>query len=106
MLVEESLDLTTFSDGVTLYRFKRLPFALNCSPAIFSRRLGLLLTPLLQMSWVRNYFDDLIIFVPTSQDLLVRLRELFTLLTNNGAELNLSKCTFGFKEIIFLGHRI
>ncbi len=35
MLDEESRDLTTFSDGVTLYRFKRLHFGLNCSPAIF-----------------------------------------------------------------------
>ncbi len=29
MLDDESRDLTTFSDGVTLYRFKRLPFGLN-----------------------------------------------------------------------------
>ncbi len=41
MLDEESRDLTTFSDGVTLYRFKRLPFGLNCSPAIFSRHNGI-----------------------------------------------------------------
>ncbi len=37
MLYEESRDLTIFSDGVTLYRFRRLPFGFNCSPAIFSR---------------------------------------------------------------------
>ncbi len=36
LLDEESRDLTTFSDGVTLYRFRRLPFGLNCSPVIFS----------------------------------------------------------------------
>ncbi len=106
MLDEESRDLTTFSDGVTLYRFKRLPFGLNCSPAIFSRRMASLLTPLLRKGWVRNYLDDLILFAPTFQDLLQRLRELFTLLTNNGVKLNLSKCTFGLKEVTFLGHRI
>ncbi len=33
MLDEDSRDLTTFSDGVSLYRFKRLPFGLSCSPA-------------------------------------------------------------------------
>ncbi len=37
MLDEDSRDLTTLSDGVILYRFKRLPFGLNCSTAIFSR---------------------------------------------------------------------
>lgn len=40
MLDEASCDLTTFSDGVTVYRFRRLPFGLNCSPAIFSQRLA------------------------------------------------------------------
>ncbi len=88
MLDEESRDLTTFSDGVTLYRFKRLPFGLNCSPAIFSRRMASLLTPLLRKGWVNNYLDDLIIFAPTFQELLMRLRELFTLLTSNGVKLN------------------
>ncbi len=48
MLDEDSRDLTTFSDWVTLYRFKRLPFELNCSPVIFSRRMASLLTPLLR----------------------------------------------------------
>ncbi len=32
MLDEESRDLTTFSEGISLYRFKRLPFGLSCQP--------------------------------------------------------------------------
>ncbi len=106
MLDEDSRDLTTFSDGVTLFRFKRLPFGQNCSPAIFSRRMASLLTSLLRKGWVKNYLDDLIIFAPTFQELLVRLKELFSLLTSRGVKLNLSKCTFGLKEVTFLGHRI
>ncbi len=31
MLDEESRDLTAFSDGISLYRFNRLPFGLSCS---------------------------------------------------------------------------
>ncbi len=54
LLDEESRDLTTFSDGVTLYWFKRLPFGLNCSPAIFSRRMASLLTPLLRKGFVKT----------------------------------------------------
>ncbi len=106
MLDEESRNLTTLNDGVTLYRFERLPFGLNCSPAIFSRRMASLLALLLRKGWVKNYLDDLIIFAPTFQELLTRIRELFTLLTSNGVKLNLSKCTFGLKEVTFLGHRI
>ncbi len=40
VLEEKSRDLTTFSDGVSLYRFKRLPFGLSCSPAIFFRQIA------------------------------------------------------------------
>ncbi len=106
MLDEESRDLTTFSDGVTLYRFRRLPFGLNCSPAIFSRRMASMLTSLLQKGWVRNYLDDLILWAPNFPELLTILKQLFSLLTDNGVKLNLSKCTLGLKEVTFLGHRI
>ncbi len=106
MLGEESRDLTTFSNGVTLYRFRRLPFGLNCSPAIFSRRMASMLTPLLQKGWVRNYLGDLILWAPNFPELLTRLKQLFNLLSDNWVKLNLSKCTFWLKEITFLGHRI
>ncbi len=39
MLDEESRDLTTFSEGINLYRFKCLPFGLSCSASIFVRQL-------------------------------------------------------------------
>ncbi len=54
LLDEESRDLTTFSDGVTLYRFRWLSFGLNCSPAIFSWRIASVLAPLLQKGWVKT----------------------------------------------------
>ncbi len=39
MLDDESRDLTTFSEGINLYRSKRLPFGLSCSASIFVRQL-------------------------------------------------------------------
>lgn len=105
-LDQESRDLTTFSDGIALYRFKRLPFGLSCSPAIFSRRMASVLSPLLQEGWIKNYLDDLILWAPDFPKLLDRLGKLFQVLTNNGVKLNLSKCTFGLKEVAFLGHKI
>ncbi len=47
-LDESGRDLTAFTDGLTLYRFRRLPFGLSCSPAIFTRHMGALLSPLLK----------------------------------------------------------
>lgn len=48
VLESESRDLTTFSDGTALYRFKILPFGLNCSPAIFSGQIANVLATLNQ----------------------------------------------------------
>ncbi len=106
LLDGESWDLTTFSDGITLYRFRRVPFGLSCSPAIFSRCMVSVLSPLLQKGWVRNYFDDLILWAPSFPVLLERLEQLFDLLVASGVKLNLSTCTFGLKEFTFLGHKI
>ncbi len=86
MLDEETQDLTTFSDGVTLYRFKRLPFGLNCFPAIFSRLMASILTPLVKQGWVRNYLDDLLLWAPDFPELLSRVKQLFTLLTDHGVK--------------------
>ena len=87
-LDEESRDLTTFSDGVSLYRFKRLPFGLSCSPAIFSRVMGNILTPLIKKGWVKNHLDDIIVRAPSSQTLIQRLEELFKLFAEKGVKLN------------------
>ena len=105
-LHENSRDLTTFSDGVSLYRFRRLPFGLSCSPAIFSRQITSVLAPLLREGWVRNYLDDIILWAPDFSTMLQRIDEVFTCLQNNGIKLNLSKCTFGEAEVKFLGHLV
>ncbi len=96
-LDENSRTLTTFSNGVTLYRFRRLPSGLSCSPAIFSRHMANFLTPLLKEGWIKNYPDDLILWGPDFSTLTTRLRKTFALLTENGVKLNLSKCEFGKK---------
>ena len=105
-LDEQSRDLTTFSDGVTLYRFKRLPFGLSCSPAIFSRVMGNILAPLTKLGWIKNYLDDIVVWAPTFPLLSKRLAQLFKLFSDKGVKLNVKKCQFGQKEIKFLGHII
>ncbi len=84
MLDEESRDVTTFSDGVSLYRFKRLPFGLNCSPAIFSCQMTTMLSTLIKQGWVRNYLDDVILFnalfvwTDKCQEAFQKLKQCFT----------------------------
>ncbi len=45
LLNEESRDLSTFFEGINLYRFKRLPFGLSCSAYIFVRQLQAAMAP-------------------------------------------------------------
>ncbi len=99
MLNENSRDIITFSDGVSLYRFKRLPFRLSCSPAIFSRQKAQVLSPLIKQGWVKNYLDELILLAPTFETILSRQDTLFQHLREKGVKLNLSKCDIGKREV-------
>ncbi len=104
LLDEPSRDLTTFTEGINLYRFKRLPFGLSCSPAILSRQLQTALAPLLKAEWIKTYLDDVIICAPDFKTLLSRLNETSEHMSRVGIKLNLSKCSIGQKEVKFLGH--
>ncbi len=106
LLDEGSRGLTTFSDGVTVYRFKRLPFGLSCSPAIFTRKMNNIIQDLAPAGWLKNFMDDLILWAPTYETLLKRLDIVFDHLEKKGLKLNVSKCCFAFKEVKFLGNII
>ncbi len=104
MLDESSRDVTTFSDAVSLYRFKRLLFGLSCSPAIFSRQMAPLMSPLIRQGWVKNYLGGVIMFAPDFDTLLNGLDTLFNRLSQGGVKLNLSKCAIGKKQVKFSGY--
>ncbi len=89
MVDEESRDLTTFSEGINLYRFKRLPFGLSCSASIFVRQLQGALAPLLKQGWVKSYLNDIILWAPSFHHLLQRLGEVFDYMGKVGIKLNL-----------------
>ncbi len=72
-LDEESRDLTTFSEGISLYRFKHLPFGLSCSASIFVRQLQGAMTSLLRQGWVKSNLDDIILCALSFPLLLQRL---------------------------------
>ncbi len=103
LLDEETRDLTTFTEGINLYRFKRLPFHLSCSASVFIRQLNTALAPLLKSPWIKTYLDDVILSAPTYEALTQRLDIVFQHMTEKGIKLNLSKCHIGHKEIKFQG---
>ncbi len=101
ILDENSRDLTAFSDGVTLYRFRRLPFGPSCSPNHLYTSHDCSSITILKEGWIKNYLDDLIIWAPDLSSLTQRLRKTVTLLKQNGVKLNLSKCEIAKNEVTF-----
>ncbi len=99
MLDEESRDLITFSEGIDLYRFNRLPLGLSCSASIFVWQLQGALAHSLKQGWIKSYLDDIILCAPGFQHLLQRLGELFNYMEKVGLKLNLLKCPIGQKEV-------
>ena len=93
-LAENSRDVTTFSEGVALYRFTRLPFGIASSP------------PLKKKGYVHNYLNGVILYAPDFNTLVERIDQLFTVLAAAGVKLNLTKCKFGQQSVKYLGHII
>ncbi len=63
-----------------------------------------MLAPLIKQGWVKNYFDDLILFAPDFNILLSRLDTLFQHFSQAVVKLKLSKCPIGKREVKVLGH--
>ncbi len=97
MLDEESRDVATFTEGIALYRFKRLPFGLSCSPVIFSRQLMKVLAPVLKENWVKNDLVDVVVYAKDYETLLTRLDKLSSHMREASIKLNLSKCNTGLR---------
>ncbi|GBN73697.1 Transposon Tf2-9 polyprotein [Araneus ventricosus] len=52
------------------------------------------------------YLDDIIVFAPNFQEHQVRLRKVLTCIQGAGLSLNSSKCCFGKKKLLILGHLV
>ena len=104
VLDEESRDITTFSDGCNLFRFKRLPYGLSSSSAVFSRALAVVLAPLARENWLVSYLDDIIFWSNDFDTLLNRMSKVFNRFETMGLKLNLEKCCFAQPSVRFLGN--
>ena len=80
-----------------------MPFGLTNGPASFTRLRNLALSGL---TWTHYlvYLDDIIIWAPTFEDHLHRLRLVFHSIRAAGLTLKPSKCQFVKREVTFLGH--
>ncbi|KAK3709629.1 hypothetical protein QZH41_010093, partial [Actinostola sp. cb2023] len=94
---------TAFTTPMGLYEFNRMPFGLQNAPATFQRLMqGVFREDLLQKLMV--YLDDIIVFSPTIEEHLIRLKVVFRKLSEHGLKIEPTKCQFFGNEVTYLGH--
>ena len=102
-LDKSSKQYTAFSiPGSGLYQYARLPFGLTNAPAAFQRLIDALFGPEFE-PYVFGYLDDIIIVTEDYENHLYWLKRVLTRLKEAGLMVNLKKCEFGCKRVIYLG---
>ena len=104
-LHKDSRPYTAFLFGSAMYQFTRVPFGLKVAGSAFIRALNKTLencSATLRKS-LRYYIDDLLIGTDTFENHIIVLKELFSTLLKHNFTLNLSKCEFCKKQVLFLG---
>ena len=90
-------------DGLFEFNVMPRPFGLCNAPATFQRLMDCVLAGLHWQSCL-VYLDDIIILGRSFSEHLHNLRDVFDRFREAGLKLKPSKCTFGQKEVAFLGH--
>ena len=80
-----------------------MPFGLHNAPATFQRAMQEVLRGL-NWKFVLVYIDDLILFSKTFEEHLDHLSQVLSRFRAAGLKLQPKKCTFGQKEVKYLGH--
>lgn len=100
-----SREKTAFVTPDGHYQFKRMPFGLCNSPAVFQRLINNVLGSL-RYSIAMAYLDDVIIPSVSIEEGLERLEIVLLAIIDAGLTLNLEKCNFFYKKIEYLGFEI
>lgn len=102
-LANGAKEKTAFSAGAGLWQFKVLPFGLCNAPATFERLMERVLKGILFKTCL-VYLDDIIVFGPSFDEHLIRLKEVLTRLKQAGLQLNPKKCQLFQSRVEYLGH--
>ena len=104
-----SREKTAFVTPQGLYEFLVMPFGLTNAPSVFQRLMQKLVTglnPPAGPDFVAVYIDDILVFSPTLELHLARLRTVIERIREAGLKLKPSKCRFICREVEYLGHLI
>lgn len=102
----ESRKYTSFVTHQGQYEFKRVPFGLCNSPAIFCRFINYIFQPLINKKIVMTYMDDLIIIAKDEDEAIKNLKIILDVAASFNLKIKWKKCKFLEKRIEFLGNEI
>lgn len=102
-LAKNDREKTAFQWRDQLYHFKCMPFGLVSAPATFLRLMQKIFG---KISFVRYYFDDILIFSDSYDQHFKDLQQVFKVLKKHNLTINEKKSQFFLEEIEFLGFKI
>lgn len=82
-----------------------MPFGLTNAPATFQSCMNHIFNKQLR-KFLLVFFDDLLIYSKTWEEHLQQLDEILTIMEDQSLYAKASKCEFGLREILYLGHVI
>ncbi|XP_068639402.1 uncharacterized mitochondrial protein AtMg00860-like [Aristolochia californica] len=96
---------TAFQTHHGHFEFLVMPFGLSNAPSTFQALMNEVFTDYL-CKFVLVFFDDILIFSKSWPQHLEHLQLVFQLIQSHRLYLKKTKCTFGRKQVVYLGHII
>lgn len=104
-LTKEARQLTAFKTEDGLFEFVKMPFGLCNAPATFQRLVNALFAGLKGLE-LQAFIDDICLASSGWSEHIELLKNVLRIVIQSNLKLKSSKCIFGAKKVLFLGHII
>ena len=104
-MAPDDIQKTAFRTRFGHFEFTVMPFGLCNAPATFQRMMNGVLATFLD-KFVVVYLDDILIFSRSEEEHVEHLRQVLQRLREEKLFCRRHKCTFGAKEVEYLGHMV